>query len=56
MADDVLAVHHLDGNHRNNRYSNWALLHGHCHGQAHSTRAVDNGQCAEEPDAPKCLP
>jgi hypothetical protein len=28
-------VHHLDGNHRNNRYSNWALLHGHCHDQVH---------------------
>jgi len=38
MATDVLEVHHLDGNHRNNRYSNWALLHGHCHDQAHGTR------------------
>lgn len=39
MADDVLAVHHLDGNHRNNRYSNRALLHGHYHDPAHSTRS-----------------
>ena len=38
MADDVLEVHHLDGNHRNNRYANWVLLHGHCHDQAHGTR------------------
>lgn len=38
MAADVLEVHHLDGNHRNNRYSNWALLHGHCHDQVHGSR------------------
>jgi len=28
-----MEVHHLDGNHRNNRYSNWTLLHAHCHDQ-----------------------
>lgn len=35
-TEDVIEVHHRDGNHRNNRYANLALLHGHCHDQAHA--------------------
>ncbi|MDQ3522450.1 MAG: group II intron reverse transcriptase/maturase [Gemmatimonadota bacterium] len=34
-ADDVLEVHHKDGNHHNNLYKNFLLLHGHCHDAIH---------------------
>jgi len=37
-AEDVLEVHHLNGNHADNRYMNLSLLHGHCHDMAHATR------------------
>lgn len=34
-TEDVMEIHHRDGNHRNNRYANLALLHAHCHDQTH---------------------
>jgi len=34
-AEDVMEVHHKDGDRTNNRYTNVALLHGHCHDQEH---------------------
>ena len=34
-AMDVLEVHHQDSNHNNHHYTNLALIHGHCHDQAH---------------------
>jgi len=34
-AEDIVEVHHWDGNRTNNRYTNLALLHGHCHDQIH---------------------
>jgi RNA-directed DNA polymerase len=37
-TEDVLEVHHRDGNHRNNRRENLVLLHGHCHDVVHGTR------------------
>jgi RNA-directed DNA polymerase len=37
MAEDVLEVHHLNGNHADNRYVNLSLLHGHCHDIAHAS-------------------
>ncbi len=36
LPNDRIEAHHLDGNHDNNRRDNLALLHGHCHDQAHS--------------------
>ena len=33
--DDFIELHHLDGDHNNNRLKNLALLHRHCHDQAH---------------------
>ncbi len=36
--DDVLEVHHHDGNHQNHRYHNLRLVHGHCHDDIHKTR------------------
>ena len=38
MAEDIMEVHHRDGNRKNNRYINLALLHGHCHDQVHGKR------------------
>jgi RNA-directed DNA polymerase len=35
MAEDAMEVHHWDGDRKNNRYANLALLHGHCHDQLH---------------------
>ena len=37
-TEDVLEVHHLNGNHSDNRYRNLSLLHGHCHDIAHALR------------------
>lgn len=37
-AEDVLEVHHLNGNRKDNRYVNLSLLHGHCHDIAHGAR------------------
>lgn len=37
-ADDVMEVHHIDQNKKNNALENLALLHGHCHDQAHRNR------------------
>ena len=35
-AEDVVEVHHVNGNHKDNRYVNLSLLHGHCHDIAHA--------------------
>jgi RNA-directed DNA polymerase len=37
-AEDVIEVHHWDGNRLNNRYTNLVLLHGHCHDKIHGKR------------------
>ena len=36
MTEDITEVHHQDRDRLNNRYSNLALLHGHCHDRVHS--------------------
>lgn len=46
--EDLMEVHHLDENHNNNRKENLALLHRHCHDQAHGSMN-DNHRIAEEP-------
>ncbi|MGF1541777.1 MAG: group II intron reverse transcriptase/maturase [Pleurocapsa sp.] len=33
--EDIIEVHHIDGNHLNRRYSNIEALHGHCHDNKH---------------------
>lgn len=35
MTEDVMEVHHRDGNHQNDTINNLVLLHGHCHDQIH---------------------
>ncbi|WP_268744022.1 reverse transcriptase domain-containing protein [Chlorogloeopsis fritschii] len=38
MPEDLTEIHHCDGNHNNNKRENLALLHRHCHDQAHGLR------------------
>lgn len=47
--EDILEVHHIDGNHQNNRASNLALLHGHCHDAVHGRGVYDKHRITEEP-------
>jgi RNA-directed DNA polymerase len=59
--DDAVEIHHLDGNHRNNKMENLAAIHRHCHDRIHggtgnlSTQLSthDKGQSGEEPDERK---
>jgi RNA-directed DNA polymerase len=37
-TEDVIEVHHWDGNRSNNRYRNLSLLHAHCHDEIHRSR------------------
>ncbi len=53
MTEDVMEVHHRDGDRRNNWYNNLVLLHAHCHDQIHGESANDNGLWTEEPDEAK---
>ncbi len=39
-SQDVLEVHHVDGNHANNAWENLQLLHGHCHDRVHANARV----------------
>jgi RNA-directed DNA polymerase len=48
-SDDLLEVHHRDGNHNNNVRSNLALLHRHCHDDAHGKGVCVRHQADEEP-------
>jgi RNA-directed DNA polymerase len=34
-TEDLLEVHHVDNNHKNNKEDNLILVHGHCHDDAH---------------------
>lgn len=51
--ESIMEVHHLDGNHDNEKWNNLMLLHGHCHDNAHSRRAYDKGRIEEEPNEAK---
>ncbi|NJM96511.1 MAG: hypothetical protein HC800_04250 [Phormidesmis sp. RL_2_1] len=44
-----MEIHHLDGNHDNRRYQNLALLHRHCHDQAHTANLLTTGTHDIEP-------
>jgi retron-type reverse transcriptase len=37
--DDIMEIHHLDKNHRNNKWENLTLVHRHCHDEVHKTSA-----------------
>jgi len=53
--EDMLEVHHVDGDHKNNKRDNLMLIHGHCHDQitAQMLRTHDKGSVSEEPCAGK---
>jgi len=38
MTEDLLEVHHRDGNHHDNTPANLVLIHGHCHDEVHRTK------------------
>lgn len=40
LPEELIELHHLDGNHDNNHRQNLALLHRHCHDQAHSAETL----------------
>src|SRR5262249_10919595 len=53
--EDILEVHHVDGDHKNNKGDNLMLIHGHCHDQitAQMLRTLGKGSVTEEPCARK---
>lgn len=52
-SEDLMEIHHKDGNHKNNRRDNTEILHRHCHDKIHARSVSDNHQTAEEPYAGK---
>jgi RNA-directed DNA polymerase len=38
MTEDLLEIHHRNGNHNDNLSANLVLLHGHCHDEVHRTK------------------
>jgi RNA-directed DNA polymerase len=58
MTEDIIEVHHKNGNRNDNYRRNLELLHGHCHDQLHAAFATtvgitDNDRFTEEPCARK---
>lgn len=53
MAEDILEVHHQDGDRNNNRYANLALLHAHCLTRYTVSGIHDRDPCTEELDEAK---
>jgi RNA-directed DNA polymerase len=53
--EDILEVHHVDEDHKNNKRNNLMLIHGHCHDQitAPRLRTHGKGSVTEEPCAGK---
>lgn len=43
-SETHMEVHHLDKNHKNNRWENLALVHNHCHDQIHQEQNHDTGK------------
>lgn len=50
---DLLEVHHVDGNHKNNARKNLMLIHRHCHDDAHGKGVYVKHHTTEEPDDSK---
>jgi RNA-directed DNA polymerase len=53
--EDIMEIHHMDENHKNNKQDNLMLIHGHCHDQSHNAkqRIHDKDSITEEPCAGK---
>jgi RNA-directed DNA polymerase len=52
-TEDVMEVHHRNGNRKENRYANLVLLHAHCHDRLHGEGINDNDLRTEELDEAK---
>jgi RNA-directed DNA polymerase len=52
-TEDVLEVHHRNGDRKENHYTNLVLLHAHCHDRLHGKGINDNDLRAEELDEAK---
>jgi RNA-directed DNA polymerase len=58
LPEDLVEIHHKNGNHKDNRKDNLVALHLHCHDQIHGDKGnlptqpstYDKGQLGEEPD------
>ena len=53
QSEDIMEVHHIDRNPKNNKAENLLLLHGHCHDRLHGKCMYDKHQITEEPDVLK---
>jgi RNA-directed DNA polymerase len=53
ITGNLLEVHHVDGNHNNNKQGNLQLLHRHCHQELTRTMHHDKVAHVEEPCAVK---
>lgn len=56
--EDLMEIHHLDWNHRNNNTDNLLLVHRHCHDKIHESASKgmnDNHHIVEEPYESKRL-
>ena len=50
LPGEVLEIHHVDNNHKNNNKTNLRLMHGHCHDSAHRIKGMrEKHQVTEEP-------
>ena len=49
--DDLMEVHHLDGNHLNNRNNNLAVLHRRCHDHVHRPTIMVNKNASDKTKA-----
>jgi RNA-directed DNA polymerase len=50
IGNEIMELHHLDGNHKNNKPENLMLVHGHCHDHIHRTGMLVKHQEIEEPN------
>ncbi len=51
--EDIIEVHHVDQNNKNNNSQNLLLVHGHCHDKVHGKCMYEKHQITEEPDVLK---
>lgn len=52
-SEDLMELHHIDGNRSNNQLKNLTLVHRHCHDSIHRRCTNESGLPTEEPDEGK---
>lgn len=45
-TQDVIEIHHIDGNNRHNEWKNLCAIHGHCHDDIHGRTIEDDVRCS----------